>query len=88
VLDKRLGEAPYLAGDYGVADIAVFPWTRSYARQGVDLAQYPNVQRWFEEINARPAVQRGLQVLADRRKAITDEQAREYLFGKKQYERH
>lgn len=88
VLDKRLGEVPYLAGEYTIADIAVFPWTRSHANQGVDLADYPNVKRWFDAIHARPAVQRGLQVLADRRRPITDARAREVLFGKTQYERH
>jgi GST-like protein len=88
VLDKRLASVPFLAGDYTVADMAVFPWTRSHANQGVDLADYPNVKRWFDEISARPAVQRGVQVLADRRRPITDEKAREYLFGKTQYERH
>jgi GST-like protein len=89
VLDRRLAEAPYLAGEYGVADIATFPWTRSHERQGVDLADYPNVKRWFDAIAARPAVQRGVQVLADRRKPVAqlDEKARQNLFGAVQYKR-
>ena len=89
VLDRRLAEAPYLAGEYGVADIATFPWTRSHERQGVDLADYPNVKRWFDAIAARPAVQRGVQVLADRRKPVVqlDEKARQNLFGAVQYKR-
>ncbi|UCG97314.1 MAG: glutathione S-transferase N-terminal domain-containing protein [Burkholderiales bacterium] len=89
VLDRRLAEAPYLAGEYGVADIATFPWTRSHERQGVDLADYPNVKRWFDAIAARPAVQRGVQVLADRRKPVAqlDEKARQNLFGAVQYQR-
>ena len=89
VLDRRLAEAPYLAGEYGVADIATFPWTRSHERQGVDLAGYPNVKRWFDAIAARPAVQRGVQVLADRRKPVAqlDEKARQNLFGAVQYQR-
>ena len=59
VLDKRLAEAPYLAGDeYSIADIAVFPWMRGSETRGVNIAEYPNVERWFNAINARPAVQR------------------------------
>ncbi len=89
MLDRRLGEAEYLAGEYGIADIATFPWLRSWEIQGVTLSDYPNVQRWFSAIEARPAVQRGLKVLADRKnkqQPFTDRQ-REILFGKTQYER-
>jgi GST-like protein len=89
VLDRRLGEAEYLAGDYGIADIATYPWLRYWERQGVVLSDYPNVQRWFQAIEARPAVQRGVQVLADRankQQTFTDRQ-RDILFGKTQYER-
>ncbi len=89
VLDVRLGQAAYLAGaDYTIADIAVFPWLRSHERQGQDLADFPNVERWFETIAARPAVERGVAVLADRRRAgpISD-QEREVMFGATQYQR-
>ncbi|MCS7101976.1 MAG: glutathione S-transferase N-terminal domain-containing protein [Burkholderiaceae bacterium] len=85
VLDRRLAEAPYLAGAYSIADIAAFPWIVPHARQGIDLADFPHVRRWFEAIAARPAVQRGLQVLADRRQSQLDEQARRNLFGERQY---
>jgi GST-like protein len=87
VMDRRLAEVPYFAGDYGIADMAIFPWTRSHQRQGVDLADYPNVKRWFDLVGARPAVQRGVEVLADRRKPVAqlDERARENLFGAAQY---
>jgi GST-like protein len=90
VMDKRLADAPYFAGDYGVADMAIYPWTRSHANHGVDLAEYPNVKRWFEAVGARPAVQRGVQVLADRRKPVAqlDDKARQNLFGARQYEKH
>jgi GST-like protein len=88
VMDKRLAEVPYFAGEYGIADIAIFPWTRSHERQGVDLASYPNFKRWFDAVGARPAVQRGVQVLADRRKPLIDDKARENLFGATQYARH
>jgi len=89
VADRRLGETRFLAGDdYTIADIASFPWTRSYERQGVDLAAFPNVKRWFEEIAARPAVERGVEVLAERRSTGKfDEKAREMLFGASQYQR-
>jgi len=89
VLDRRLGEAPYLAGaEYGIADIATFPWLRYSEHQGVVLAEYPNVQRWFDAIASRPAVERGLQVLIEHsyKTPITEAQ-REILFGSKQYER-
>jgi GST-like protein len=87
VMDRRLGEVEYFAGEYSIADIAIFPWTRSYANQGVDIEEYPNFKRWFDTVSARPAVQRGVQVLADRRKPITDDKAREVLYGAQQYAR-
>jgi len=59
VLDKRLGEHQYLAGDYSIADIATWPWIARHPRQGMDLNEYPNLLRWYLEIAARPAVQRG-----------------------------
>jgi GST-like protein len=87
VIDKRLAQAEYMAGAYSIADIAIFPWTRSHANQGIDLADYPNVKRWYQAIDARPAVQRGLAVLADRRKPISGDKEREILFGAKQFEK-
>jgi GST-like protein len=88
VMDQRLGEAEYFAGEYSIADMAIFPWTRSHANQGVDLAEYPSVKRWYDAVAARPAVQRGIKVLADRRKPLVDDKARETLFGSTQYSRH
>jgi GSH-dependent disulfide-bond oxidoreductase len=86
VVDKRLGEAPYLAGDYSIADMAVFPWLRLYERQGQKLEDFPNLKRWFEAINARPAVERGVKVMVDlRRPGPMDEKQREVLFGSQQY---
>jgi GSH-dependent disulfide-bond oxidoreductase len=89
VLDRRLGEAEYLGGEYGMADIATFPWLVSWEKQGMVLADYPNLQRWFDAIAARPAVQRGLAVLVDkaRKPKELSEAEREVLFGAKQYER-
>lgn len=62
VLDKRLGEQAFLAGDYSIADIATYPWVSRHEWHKTDLAQYPNVRRWFDQISARPAVQRGMLV--------------------------
>jgi GST-like protein len=59
VLDKRLGESQYLAGDYSIADVATWPWIARHPRQQMNLFDYPNLLRWYLEIAARPAVQRG-----------------------------
>ena len=88
VLDTRLGRSRFVAGDdYTIADIAIFPWLRSWQNQGIDWADFPNLKAWFDGIAARPAVQRGVEVLAGLRKPIHDGKARELLFGKTQYER-
>jgi GSH-dependent disulfide-bond oxidoreductase len=87
VMDKHLGRVEYFAREYSIADIAIFPWTRSHANQGVDLDDFPNIKRWYSAIDARPAVQRGVKVLADRRRPITGEKEREVLFGATQYAR-
>jgi len=88
VIDKRLGKSRFVAGaDYSIADIAIFPWLRSWKNQGIDLDDYPHLKRWFEGIEARPAVQRGVKVLADLRKPLTDDKSRDILFGKTQFER-
>ena len=88
VIDKRLSHSAYLGGDeYSIADIATFPWLRSWQNQGIVLTDYPHLKKWFDAISERPAVQRGVQVLADLRKPITDDKARDVLFGKTQYEK-
>ncbi|HEY1228807.1 MAG TPA: glutathione binding-like protein [Ramlibacter sp.] len=88
VIDKRLAQSEWLGGDeYSIADIATFPWLRSWQNQGIVLDEYPHLKRWFDTIAARPAVQRGVQVLADLRKPITDDKSREILFGATQYQR-
>ncbi len=66
VLDKRLGEAEYLAGDYSIADMAVYPWLRPHKWQGQDIAAWPNLQRWYDAVRESPAVQRGLAVLQEK----------------------
>jgi GSH-dependent disulfide-bond oxidoreductase len=89
VIDRRLSQSEWLGGgEYSIADIATFPWLRSWQNQGVVLEDYPHLKRWFDTIAARPAVQRGVQVLAHLRKPITDDKARENLFGATQYQKH
>ena len=87
VLDKRLSEVEYLAGhDYSMADIITFPWIRNPDRRGIDLADYPNVKRWHDAIAARPAVQRGVAVLAEhQRKGQMTDKERDVMFGKTQF---
>jgi len=88
VLDTQLGKSAFVAGDqYSIADIAIFPWLRSWKNQGVDLEAFPRVKDWFDRIAARPAVQRGVEVLAGLRKPLQDDRAREALFGATQYQR-
>ncbi|WP_119286470.1 glutathione binding-like protein [Azohydromonas sediminis] len=86
VMNRQIAKHRYIAGDeYTIADIAIFPWLRSWKNQGIDWNDYPHLKGWFDEIAARPAVQRGVEVLADRRKPLVDDKARETLFGTTQY---
>lgn len=59
VLDRRLADGEFVAGDYSIADMAIWPWIVPWERQGQDLAEFPNLKRWFETVEARPAVQKG-----------------------------
>ena len=86
VMDKRLQHSKFIGGNsYSIADIAIFPWLRSWQNQGIDWADYPHLKAWFDQIAARPAVQRGVQVLADLRKPLQDDKAKDVLFGKTQF---
>jgi len=91
VLDRRLAESEYLAGaNYSIADIATFPWTmpKQQEMHRIDGAQYPNVKRWGETIAARPAVQRGIAVLAqDMKVGNPTEETYANMFGDKQFQR-
>jgi GSH-dependent disulfide-bond oxidoreductase len=89
VLNNRLGESNYLAGEeYSIADVATYPWTMPRQRDmhKIEIEEYPNVKRWTDEISQRPAVQRGVAVLADDQKVgnPTDE-AYNNMFGGKQF---
>ncbi len=86
VLNRQIARQRYVAGDeYGIADIAVYPWLRSWKNQGIDWNDHPHLKGWFDEVGARPAVQRGVEVLAERRRPLLDERARDTLFGATQY---
>jgi GST-like protein len=87
VLDKRLSEAAWLAGsEYSMADIITFPWIRNPDRRNIDLADYPNVKRWHDAIAVRPAVQRGVAVLAEfQRKGQMTDKERDIMFGRTQF---
>ena len=97
VIDKRLGEAKYLAGDYSIADIATYPWLVPHSMQGQNLEDFPNLKKWYDELRARPATQRGFAVMSEvveRMRAATqanqpahDKKTWEILFGDKQFEK-
>jgi len=88
VMDKRLQTSQWMGGSsYSIADIAIFPWLRSWQNQGIDWADHPHLKVWFDRIAARPAVQKAVQVLADARKPLVDDKARQNLFGAAQYEK-
>ena len=83
VLDRRLAREPFLAGEYSIADMAAYPWIVPHEAQGQNLRDFPNVERWFEAIAARPAVQRAYAAgahLQRERSGFTDEERR-ILFG-------
>ncbi|CAN5788965.1 glutathione S-transferase N-terminal domain-containing protein [soil metagenome] len=83
VMDRHLAANDYFAGEYSIADIAIYPWLVSHERQGQDMNDYPNLYRWFEQVGARPAVERGLAVGEELRQPIeeVDEESKNRLFG-------
>ena len=88
VLDQQLSKHPYIAGKaYSIADIAIFPWTRNWKNQGIEIDEFPHLKKWFEKVSARPAVRRGVEVLTNLRKPLTDDKARDLLFGASQYQK-
>jgi GST-like protein len=88
VLDQRLEKNKYIVGNkYTIADMAIFPWTRRWDKQGMVLADYPHFKRWFEMIGNRPAVKRAVEVLTNLRKPEMDKKDKEQLFGASQYKR-
>ncbi len=84
VMNRRLAERDYLAGEYSIADIASVGWVRSYKNQGQDLEDFPHLKRWFEAIMARPAVVRGLEIGREHRRNLADDKdAQKVLFGQR-----
>jgi GST-like protein len=87
VMNERLGEHAYLAGDYSIADMACIGWVRPYENQGQTLEDFPHLKRWFDAVLARPAVQRGIAVgkeERERQKSLAeDKEAQKILFGQR-----
>ena len=84
VMNKRLAKSKYIGGpEYTSPTSPSSPGCARWKNQGIDWNDYPHLKGWFDEIAARPAVQRGVEVLADLRKPLTDDKAREVLFGKR-----
>ena len=88
VLEKRLADRDYVAGDYSIADMAIWPWIVPYRNQGQDLDRTPRLKAWFERIGEREAVQRGMAVGKDVRRDLAAsgadaERARKVLFGQR-----
>lgn len=86
VMDRRLADREYLAGDYSIADMACVGWVKLYERQGQDMNDFPNLKRWLETLLARPAVEKGLAVgieERDKTNLATDKDAQSVLFGQK-----
>ncbi len=86
VMNKRLGDREFLAGEYSIADMACFGWIKPYKRQGQEIADFPNLERWFNTLAARPAVEKACAVGEEFRKRPEDlkddDRAHEILFGK------
>ena len=88
ILDNRLEGREFVAGEYSIADMAIFPWCRLHRRQGQDLDDFPNVKRWFATIGARPAVAGDMARLEDKAdQKVWDEESWSNLFGEAQYRR-
>jgi GSH-dependent disulfide-bond oxidoreductase len=85
-MDERLSEVEYFAGgEYSIVDMAIYPWVASHERQGQKIEDYPNLERWYQSMEARPAVRRAMEVAEELRRPIEDldEEARDVLFGSK-----
>ena len=85
VLDKRLDGREHICGEYTIVDMACWPWILTYKSQGIDLGEFPNVRRWYDNLKTRPALRRGYNVLEEARSKrgseAPDDAARVHLFG-------
>jgi GST-like protein len=90
VIDKQLSQSDYIAGDYSIADIAIYPWLVPHNMQGQNLDDTPHLKKWYEAIRERPAVQAGFAAMADHERVarpLPDQKAWDTLFGAKQFEK-
>ena len=86
VLDTRLADREYVAGDYSIADMAIFPWCRLHGRQGQTLEDFPSVKRWFDVVAARPAVAKDMDLLEDKADEFRhSDESWSILYGDEQY---
>lgn len=84
VMNKRLADRDFLAGEYSIADMAAYPWVRPHQNQGQDLENFPSLKRWFDAISSRPAVQRAVAVGEEHRRNLADDkEAQKVLFGQR-----
>lgn len=81
VMDRRLEDREYLAGELSIADFASFPWVASYKRLGATMKECANLRRWFDALKERPALRRGMELGADWKSDLTEDAARKVLFG-------
>ena len=84
--EKRLGEAEYFAGEYSIADMAIFPWARNWERRVIKIEEHPNLARWLDAVNAREGVQRGANILIEhQRHGPLGKAEQDILFGDTQF---
>ncbi|UJR80674.1 Disulfide-bond oxidoreductase YfcG [Sandaracinus amylolyticus] len=81
VLDRRLSDREFVAGEYSIADIAIYPWVVPWQAQGQQLSEFPHLERWFRALEARDAVKRGVEVGKELRVPKMDDEAKKVLFG-------
>jgi GST-like protein len=85
VMNRRLSEVEHFVGEYSIVDMSVYPWVDSHEKQGQRMENFPNLKRWYEEVGARAAVRRAMEIGEELRRPIEDldEEARDVLFGGK-----
>ena len=86
VMDTQLRDRPYLAGEYSIADMASYPWVRPYKNQGQDIAEFPNLEKWYQCMHDRPAVAKAVKIGEELRanyNLATDKDAQKVLFGQR-----
>ena len=87
VMDNQLAAHEFFADVYSIADMAIYPWLTYHDRQGQNLEDFPHLRRWFDQVGARPGVQRGMALLRDQRRSGMSDRQKEILFGNTQYQR-